>query len=57
MQSGASSTTSARRGVLPASDARVGGRAVLDEAERQFMTEFDYRCEAANLEAVAHNMK
>jgi len=31
--------------------------AVLDEVERQFMTEFDYRCEAANLEAVAHNMK
>ena len=30
---------------------------MLDEVERQFMTEFDYRCEAANLEAVAHNMK
>ena len=30
---------------------------MLDEVERQFMTEFDYRCEAANLEAVAHKMK
>ena len=30
---------------------------IFDEIERQFMTEFDYRCEAANLAEVRHNLR